>query len=74
MTEENAHVLAIDLGTSGPKVAVINRAGEIVSRGRGVLWARGPGARRVKANRAEDGRLWRTRGRAAHGLPARHGR
>lgn len=28
-------MLAIDLGTSGPKVAIINQAGQIISRGRG---------------------------------------
>jgi xylulokinase len=35
MTNDTPHVLAIDLGTSGPKVAIINPAGEIVARGRG---------------------------------------
>lgn len=35
MTDEDAYVLAIDAGTSGPKVGVIRRSGEIVGRGRG---------------------------------------
>ena len=35
MKSKTPHVLAIDLGTSGPKVAVLDCAGAIVASGRG---------------------------------------
>jgi xylulokinase len=35
MTNDAPHVLAIDLGTSGPKAAIINLNGEIVAKSRG---------------------------------------